>query len=300
MKTIKLLSIVLCLLMSLVLSTALSACGYIDDGNQENTRPPSNTQTPANNATQTPPDDIAQPLTDFDWESTVGGIEITNYKGTSKDVVVPAVIENKQVTKIASSTFSGNVMIESVVLPEGVTQIYKSTFMNCDNLKYLKCLGFTGEDGIKTNEILIPLLGLKSLSEIDFPNAKIFEIADDLCNSLVKMNIPSATILLKDKNSGSFDKIESITIPDTGYNYCKVQISDNKTLGLYAGFPNSFELTIPADAQGEPAPTSSYLYSDEHGIAVHLIEITDENRAQVYCDFFGVNSITVNGTMYTK
>lgn len=69
---------------------------------------------------------------------TYGGNSITNYKGNETKVVVPASI-GKDPIKILNGTFVKNEIIESVEIPEGVTEI---------NYAFNKCL--------KLREIIIP------------------------------------------------------------------------------------------------------------------------------------------------
>ncbi len=75
-----------------------------------------------------------------------GSLVITSYKGNATEVVIPSVIGKAPVTKIAEDAFSASdwngriknreerKKIVSVVIPEGVTEIEKSAFWNCDEL----------------------------------------------------------------------------------------------------------------------------------------------------------------------
>lgn len=62
-------------------------------------------------------------------------VEITDYTGTEKNVVIPKEINGVPVKII--STFCGynNEAIESLVIPDSVTEIYGSAFSGCENLK---------------------------------------------------------------------------------------------------------------------------------------------------------------------
>ena len=56
---------------------------------------------------------------------------------TDKDVVIPAIYEDKPVKYIAEGFLMGNENIESVVFPSTIEIINDYSFSNCPNLKYL-------------------------------------------------------------------------------------------------------------------------------------------------------------------
>lgn len=74
---------------------------------------------------------------DFKYITNADGtLTITNYVGTSKNVVIPQRISDKEVTKIGTEAFS-DLWIESLVIPEGVTEVEDSAFNNCEKIKSL-------------------------------------------------------------------------------------------------------------------------------------------------------------------
>lgn len=64
-----------------------------------------------------------------------GEVTITQYKGDTADLVVPATIDGKRVSNIAYSAFSNNDRLTSVVIEEGVGAIENSVFYQCANLE---------------------------------------------------------------------------------------------------------------------------------------------------------------------
>ena len=62
------------------------------------------------------------------------GVLISYDTGEMTDVVLPS----GKFTKISNSCFKNNTKIESVVIPEGVTEIGPSAFSGCKNLKYIQ------------------------------------------------------------------------------------------------------------------------------------------------------------------
>lgn len=61
------------------------------------------------------------------------GIEILRYNGNATDIIVPPVIEGRNVISL-NSTFDGFYELESIVIPEGVTSI-EGAFYGCERLK---------------------------------------------------------------------------------------------------------------------------------------------------------------------
>ena len=66
---------------------------------------------------------------DFIYRSVSGGIEITDYKGDSKDVVIPETVDGQPVKSIGYKAFIGK-QLTSVVIPDGVEFIRGSAFHN--------------------------------------------------------------------------------------------------------------------------------------------------------------------------
>lgn len=65
-------------------------------------------------------------------------VRITAYTGTDKNVVVPSQIEGVKVTKIAFSAFKENKTLESITIPDSVTDIANNAFCKCIDLKSVK------------------------------------------------------------------------------------------------------------------------------------------------------------------
>ena len=241
------------------LALSLAACGGNDSGGNSQTA------------------DKETPAKDFEYADASGGIEITGYKGSAKTIVVPELIGDKKVVSIADSAFSGNVVIESVTLPDSVKNIPSSAFNNCDKLTYLKCSGVEKMGG--GNSPGMNVLRLNKLVEIDMPNLTYIHFESFKYESLKSFNTPSVKTLEKYYSTNMSKSLENVIVSDTQFKY--YIFTEQTVTGLYTEYPED------------------YRYSIEAG-NTKLEEITDANRAQVYCDFFGVDSITVNGTKYTK
>ena len=128
------------------------------------------------------------PITDFEYEDNEdGGISITNYVGTSTEVVIPSEINGKDVTEIGGYAFSNNKSITYVSVPDTVLSIFIYAFENCSSLKK-----------VRLSQNLETIYGrafynCTNLSEIIFPDS-LTSIAPEAftnCSSLKHINIPA-------------------------------------------------------------------------------------------------------------
>ncbi len=72
--------------------------------------------------------------TDFDYTTYINSITIRQYLGNEKNVVIPAEIEGKPVTKFTEDFLKGT-DIEEITFSEGITEIPSMKY--CDNLKII-------------------------------------------------------------------------------------------------------------------------------------------------------------------
>ncbi len=122
------------------------------------------------------------PAEEFEWENTSGGVEITGYKGNSTRVVVPELIGSKKVVSVGN-TFSGNVLLEELVLPEGVE---RTNLSGCKALKYFEARGRGGSGSY------VPA----SVEELILPELGWFAFEGDCSNdALKKLDISTATTI---------------------------------------------------------------------------------------------------------
>ncbi|MCL2884439.1 MAG: hypothetical protein FWF49_03000, partial [Oscillospiraceae bacterium] len=131
-----------------------------------------------------------------------------------------------------------------------------------------------------------------ALTVFDIPNAATVCIDNFYRNgSLQQIEMPAVTVLEKDTATFTLPSVQSVTVPsDTPFAYyttMQTAAGVQVITGLYVQKPN---FTQQADGT----------YTDANGNTVTLAAITDVNRAQVFCDFFGVAGITVNGAALTK
>ncbi len=74
---------------------------------------------------------------EFEYTVSGGEVTITDFKGLSTTVVIPAIIENMPVTTIGASAFKDNASVVSVTVPPSVNTIKKECFMDCKSLREL-------------------------------------------------------------------------------------------------------------------------------------------------------------------
>jgi hypothetical protein len=154
---------------------------------------------------------------DFDVKITGDTVTITGYKGSAKDVVIPAEINGKQVSAIGAGAFK-NLEIRSVIIPDGVTSIGDHAFMYD--------LGYTlTNGGVSTlTNIIIPdsvvTIGIGafdnciSLTTIRLPN-RLEEISDCLfqdCQNLVLVAVPD-TVTKIGRSAFGDTSISRISLP---------------------------------------------------------------------------------------
>ena len=66
---------------------------------------------------------------------TYSNSTINGYTGTEIDIELPAEIDGVTMTTIMASTFRGNSLITSVIVPEGYTSLGSGAFRECTALK---------------------------------------------------------------------------------------------------------------------------------------------------------------------
>ncbi|MBO4999180.1 MAG: leucine-rich repeat domain-containing protein [Lachnospira sp.] len=125
---------------------------------------------------------------DFEYSLINNGteIEITKYKGVSKEIVIPDVIDGKDVTSIGVKAFYLSI-IESIEIPEGVKNIGDNAFQYCFDLK----------------KINFPV-GMKSIGSDAFGGCGIINI-----------EIPAGLEIIGARAFFRCGKLEGVVLPET-------------------------------------------------------------------------------------
>lgn len=115
-------------------------------------------------------------------------VEITAYKGTDTDVVVPAKLGGKIVSRVGELAFSNNKNIVTLKISDGIKKISDDAFQGCTSIKTVVLPNSITEIGFGAFQ------GCVSLSEINLPT-KLKTISQALfwyCESLKEITIPSS------------------------------------------------------------------------------------------------------------
>lgn len=180
-------------------------------------------------------------------------VKVTEYKGTAKNVELPATVNGMKVTVIEANLFQ-NKDIESVKIPETVTEIQQRAFAGCQSLK----------------EIVIPE-GVTVIGENAFWN----------CRNLESVSLPS-TLKVIDWYAFSATGLKSVEIPESStLNTLKEKV--------FFQCPQLTEVTIPVtvttiadDTFAEcPEELTIKAYTDSYAVSYangHNIKLEEMER----------------------
>ena len=277
MKLAKFLSLILAISMLLCVFTG---CTSNETDKNSSKDPESNTspETP----TETPADQ-------FVWKDTGSCIEITQYLGSAKEVVVPEIINNKKVISVGS-TFNGNVVLESLVLPAYCYAELK----HCENLKKLTVAGDLqwfetshGNVGFDhVSSIIDEGVEIRQISHLDIPHTIETLIVNNTNNyhvgeryGLSELSISSATEII----GGRLENDATVTISDS-IKYAVIFDESEEGGGI------CYCLSAQKDVKN---------FTRSESASIECIELNEENKAEYYCKVFGCEKVTVNGKTYT-
>ncbi|MDK2943233.1 MAG: hypothetical protein PWP56_2746, partial [Acetobacterium sp.] len=168
---------------------------------------------------------------DYWYEDISGGIKITAYIGSGKNIGIPTSLDGKTVLEIGNDAFNGNSILTGVNVPSTVTNLGMRSFYNCPNLKSvflgngLTTIGngtFWGAQALKS--IIIP----SSVTTIGYA-------AFSNCTGLTKI-----TILGNSVNIGAqvFGTIPNLTI--YGYTGSTAESYAYANLRPFVALPSSY------------------------------------------------------------
>lgn len=207
----------------------------------------------------------------FQYFAEFDKISITRYSAPNGDITIPTTIEGKTVATIKDMAFSGNSVIKSVTIPQGISNIGFGIFMDCKKLESIS-IPFIGDKPINgENTHLGYLFGAyngsvnkefvpKNLKSVDISGGtEIYDSAFFNCDTLE--NITLANSITKIGNSAFRDciKLKGMVLPngvktigEYAFSSCSDAISINvpnsvTSIGKYA-FQNCsslLETTIP-------------------------------------------------------
>ena len=154
-------------------------------------------------------------------ENDEGGVTITLYIGAeSEDVVIPAVIDGKPVTRIKEKAFSNEFYrsnARSVVVPSSVKVIEENAFLNCDQLESVVLSEGIQNLGFGAFSYCGKLRSLNIPASINSVNSIIIQ-----CPSLTELTVSESSTWIRTENDllianddimGVMGRPEQISIP---------------------------------------------------------------------------------------
>ncbi len=142
-------------------------------------------------------------------ENEDGTITITGYNGAGETVIIPSEIDGKKVVDLSESIFDYNQKINSVSLPEGITNIPDRSFSRCWQLETINIPSTVQSIGKSAFDNCI------NLKSINIPK-NLLSIEDNAfsdCQNLKNINLPESLIRIGENCFGGCISFKKITIP---------------------------------------------------------------------------------------
>ena len=171
------------------------------------------------------------PAKDFDYTVKEGGIQITDYKGSATDLIVPDTIDGKPVTIIGHSAFLNETGLNSIQLPASVETIMPDAFKGCKNATEIDIPETVSSLG---NEVFY---GCESLEKVILPY-NISAVPNYLCYNCSSLKTVSIPDLLGSIGAYAFCNCTSLE-----EFYIPISISNIGT-GAFQGCSNLAKVTI--------------------------------------------------------
>ena len=162
-----------------------------------------------------------------------GTIEITGYSGSAENIVIPAQIDGKSVTRIGNNAFEKS-SAKEIVIPDSVTEIGSQAFSSCGKLT-----GVSIPNSVTTIRDRA-FFGCNSLASITIPDSVTDIELQAFCNctSLKSVTIPASVTYIGDEAFGYYfydiDESEIKKVDGFKINYVK------NTYGHYYATKNGF------------------------------------------------------------
>lgn len=236
---------------------------------------------------------------DFSYaENEDGTVTVTGYSGKEAKVTIPAELGGKIVSAIGESCFAGNIFMEKVYVPEGVTEIQDYAFECCSVLKkvYLPETLETIGDGTFSGCVNLYLLDIQD-NVTSIGKGAFLE-----CTALLCFNAPAklqnlgnfafancANLLAADLSNTALADLPDRAFFDDG-SLIKVKLPESlKTIGVRA-FTNCASLGyIYLPAGVESIETYAFASCTKlNGISVPCAEI----RPYCFADCYGMQYIS--------
>lgn len=155
----------------------------------------------------------------YAYDPEIDGVKICAYTGNEQKVIIPDVIEGKEVKSVGYCAFYPNENITEVVIPDSVTEIGDYAFFGCGNLTKielpdrLETIGMGAFAGVPLSSEMIFPDGLTSIGVQAFVE----------CKNLEKVTIPDS---VTDIGEGAFERCKKIVVTYKGKEYTYAEMED--------------------------------------------------------------------------
>ena len=219
---------------------------------------------------------------------------LTNFKTAT----IPETHNNKKVVSLRGNTFSNMPFLESVVLPDTITEIRGQAFKNCINLKEInipKELEYLGGGAF---------YNAKSITRIDLPDTLTYLGGEAFYNasSLETVKLSENLTEIRGDSFAYCESLRSIKIPDKvtrigghafywNTNLSQVSISENSQLAeigssAFRKCSYLYNITIPPytvvnDRAFKESPTTIKRYGYENSVTPKNTEVTTTKNTEI-------------------
>ncbi len=152
----------------------------------------------------------AIPGLEYTYSSADGGIVITKYTGTAKELAIPSMLDGQPVRRIADQAFEGHMGLNSLFLPGSLRHIGERALQNCHNLMDLSISeGVTsiGRSAFSSCSRLVSLVLPQSITSIG-------SWAFGECHYLKEIVLPPGITAIPDEMFSMCMRLEALVIPD--------------------------------------------------------------------------------------
>ncbi len=145
---------------------------------------------------------------DYEYVTVSDGVQISAYRGTGGDVVIPAKLGGKTVVEIGYNAFAYCEDVTTIIIPDSVQNIWDSAFYGCTSLTSITIPDSVQKIGGSA------FYGCTSLNSITLPNSltTIYSNAFSSCTSLTSITIPSLVNTINYSAFSYCTSLESIAV----------------------------------------------------------------------------------------
>lgn len=161
-------------------------------------------------------------------------VKVTVYNGKDKDIKIPETVNGSKITVVGANLFQAT-DVETVTIPEGITEIQKHAFSSCQNLKkvnFPSTLKVIGENAF---------WNCKNLENVELPSSlKKIEWYAFSATGIKSIKIPESDTLstLPEKVFFQCSNLSEVTLPLSITNIADdafAECSDDLTIKAYTG-----------------------------------------------------------------